>query len=110
MEKLAEAAACIGTLNAAALGVGCLTLAILIIWPKFFKTIPASLIAVLVTAGAVKLFRLPVNTIGDLYDISSGLPPFRLPALSLGTVTAVLPDAATIAVLAAIESLLSCVD
>ena len=109
MEKLAEAAACIGTLNAAALGVGCLTLAILIIWPKFFKTIPASLIAVLVTAGAVKLFRLPVNTIGDLYTISSGLPPFRLPALSLGTVTAVLPDAATIAVLAAIESLLSCV-
>ena len=109
MEKLAEAAACIGTLNAAALGVGCLTLPILIIWPKFFKTIPASLIAVLVTAGAVKLFRLPVNTIGDLYTISSGLPPFRLPALSLGTVTAVLPDAATIAVLAAIESLLSCV-
>ena len=55
------------------------------------------------------LLKLPVNTIGDLYTISGGLPRFALPALSYETVAAVLPDAFTIAILAAIESLLSCV-
>ena len=70
---------------------------------------PASLVAVVVTAAAVKLLRLPVNTIGDLYTISSALPRFAMPALTYDTVAAVLPDAFTIAVLAAIESLLSAV-
>ena len=109
MEKVEEVARTFHTVNLAAVGVGCLALAILIIWPRFFKKIPASLIAVIVTAGAVRLLRLPVNTIGDLYTISSALPKFTLPAVSYGTVSAVLPDAFTIAVLAAIESLLSAV-
>ena len=61
------------------------------------------------TAAMVGLLKLPVNTIGDLYTISGGLPRFALPALSYETVAAVLPDAFTIAILAAIESLLSCV-
>ncbi|MCI9156871.1 MAG: STAS domain-containing protein [Lawsonibacter sp.] len=109
MEKVDEVVHTFHTVNWAAVGVGCLALAILIIWPKIFKKIPASLIAVLVTAGAVKLFSLPVNTIGELYTISSALPRFTLPAVSYETVAAVLPDAFTIAVLAAIESLLSAV-
>lgn len=109
MEKVEEIAACIGTANVTALAVGCLALAVLILWPRVFKKIPASLVAVIVTAAAVKLFNLPVNTIGDLYAISSALPAFHLPALSYGTVAAVLPDAFTIAILAAIESLLSAV-
>lgn len=57
----------------------------------------------------VGLLDLPVNTIGDLYVISSALPAFQMPDLSYETVSAVLPDAFTIAVLAAIESLLSAV-
>ena len=109
MEKVEEAARTFHTLNPAAVGVGCLALAILILWPKLFRKIPASLIAVIATAGAVKLLALPVNTIGDLYTISSALPKLTLPDLSYGTVAAVLPDAFTIAVLAAIESLLSAV-
>lgn len=109
MEKVEEIAACIGTANVTALAVGCLALAVLILWPRVFKKIPASLVAVIVTAAAVKLFNLRVNTIGDLYAISSALPAFHLPALSYGTVAAVLPDAFTIAILAAIESLLSAV-
>lgn len=109
MEKLEQVIACIGTTNFMALAVGCLALAILIIWPHFFHKIPASLIAVIVTAAIVKLFSLPVNTIGDLYAISSALPKFQMPAISYDTVAAVLPDAFTIAVLAAIESLLSAV-
>ena len=109
IEKAEQVAVNIHTLNPTALGVGCAALAILIVWPRFFKKIPASLIAVIVTAAAVKLLALPVNTIGDLYTISSDLPSLRLPALSYDTIAAVLPDACTIAILAAIESLLSCV-
>ncbi len=109
MEKVEEVIHTFHTVNLAAVGVGVLALAVLIVWPKFFKKVPASLIAVILTAGAVKLMSLPVNTIGDLYSISSAVPRFTLPAISYGTVSAVLPDAFTIAVLAAIESLLSAV-
>ncbi len=109
MEKVEEVIGAFHTVNWTSVGVGGLALAILITWPKVFKKIPASLIAVIVTAGTVKLFGLPVNTIGDLYTISSDLPKLVLPAISYETVAAVLPDACTIAVLAAIESLLSAV-
>ena len=109
MEKLEEVIRTFPTVNWAAAAVGCLALAVLILWPRLFPKIPPSLIAVIVTAGAVKLLALPVNTIGDLYTISSALPRLTLPALSYDTVAAVLPDAFTIAVLAAIESLLSAV-
>lgn len=109
MEKLNEVVHTFHTANWTAVGIGALALAILIFWPMVFKKIPASLIAVIVTAGAVKLLALPVNTIGDLYTISSALPQFALPAVSYDVVAAVLPDAFTIAVLAAIESLLSAV-
>lgn len=109
MEKLKEVIATFHTVNLAAVAVGVLALAILILWPRVFQKIPASLIAVIVTAGAVKLLKLPVNTIGDLYTISSALPAFHMPAFHYATVAAVLPDAFTIAVLAAIESLLSAV-
>ena len=109
LEKVEEVAHTFHTANWTAVGVGVLALAILIVWPRFFQKIPASLIAVVATAGAVKLLSLPVNTIGDLYTISSDLPRLSLPSLSYDTVAAVLPDAFTIAVLAAIESLLSAV-
>ena len=109
LEKVSEVVHSIGTLNPMALAVGFTALLILIVWPRFFKTIPPSLIAVILTAGLVKVFQLPVNTIGDLYTISSDLPTFHLPVFSLAMVQKVMPDAVTIAVLAAVESLLSCV-
>ncbi len=111
IEKLEEAVRAFPTANWAAVGVGALALAILCLWPRVkpVQKIPASLIAVVVTAAAVKLMALPVNTIGDLYTISSAPPQLHLPAFSYDTVAAVLPDAFTIAVLAAIESLLSAV-
>ncbi len=109
VEKLEAVAESIATFIPWALLVGGVGLAILIVWPKISKKIPGSLIAVLVGAAIVKLFDLPVNTIGDLYEISSSLPKFALPAFSFDTVTQLLPSAFTIAILAAIESLLSCV-
>lgn len=109
MEKLKEVVHCMGSLNLYALGVGLVALAILIFWPKKLEKIPPSLVAVIVTAAMVKLAELPVNTIGDLYTISSALPSFRVPQFSFAMVQTVLPDAFTIAILAAVESLLSAV-
>lgn len=57
----------------------------------------------------VGLLKLDVNTIGKLYTVSAGLPPFTVPSVSFARVKALLPNAFTIAILAAVESLLSCV-
>ena len=109
MEKAAEVVKSIETLNPMALLVGLISLAILIVWPKINKKIPGSLIAVIVGVLIVKLFNMPVNTIGDLYTISASAPTFQLPEISLGMVKELIPSAFTIALLAGIESLLSCV-
>ena len=97
------------TFNWQAFLVGALSLAVLIVWPKVSKKIPGSLIVVILGCLAVNLLGMNVNTIGDLYEISSSLPKPALPAFSLEKVIALIPDAFTIALLAGIESLLSCV-
>ena len=100
----------IHSINYGAFGVGILALAILIIGGKVMKRIPPSLIAVIVTAAVVKIFDLQVDTIGSVYtDLKAGLPQFVAPDFSLEMIRKVLPDAVTIALLAGIESLLSCV-
>ena len=111
MEKLEGFLAGIGTLNWHAVFVGAVCLAILIFMPKvkMLAKIPPSLAAVAVGILMVKLMPIQVNTIGDLYTISSSLPSFHLPKLSLEVIQKALPNAFTIAILAAIESLLSCV-
>lgn len=92
-----------------ALIVGVISLAILIISPYFLKKIPGSLIAVI--AGILMVHYLPLNvsTIGNLYTITNDLPSFHMPAIKFSMVQSALPNAFTIAILAAIESLLSCV-
>ena len=109
MEKAEALVSNFSTFNPYALLVGALCLLILIFWPRVSKRVPGSLIAIIVSVLLVKFCKLPVNTIGDLYSISSSLPKLTFPAISLSSVSALLPDALTIAVLAAIESLLSCV-
>ena len=97
------------TINIDALIVGAVSLAVLIIAPYIFKRIPGSLIAVIIGILMVQFLPLKVSTIGNLYTISNSLPSFHLPAVSFEVVQNALPNAFTIAVLAAIESLLSCV-
>lgn len=112
MEKLKAVFDFIGTINWQAVIVGCVCMVILIGWsylPGICKKIPPSLIAVLVSIAMVKGLKMEVNTIGDLYEISNKLPRISFPTLSIAAVRNVLPDAFTIAILAAIESLLSCV-
>lgn len=109
MDKLKECIASISSINVTALLVGMIALLILIFFPKLTEKIPPSLVAVIVTIVIVKVFDLKVNTIGSLYDISNKLPTPTMPHFSLELVKNVFPDALTIAILAAIESLLSCV-
>ena len=111
-EKVEALAANINTVNVQALLIGALALAILIIWPKIFKKIPGSLIAVIVTAAIVEIFQLDVNTIGKAFEnIRTGLPGFSVSAsaFNLQTIRGQLTNAVTIALLAGIESLLSAV-
>ena len=109
MEKLTAVVESIATINWQAVLVGLLGLLILILWPKINKKIPPSLIAVIFGVVVVKACNLNVNTIGDLYTISATAPQFALPAFDLAKVGELIPSAFTIAILAAIESLLSCV-
>lgn len=109
MEKMEAFIQYIGTINWEAVVVGVVCLAILIIWPKISQKIPGSLIAVLAGIAMVKLMKMNVNTIGDLFTISNRLPVFHKPVFSMKLLRTVIPDGFTIAILAAIESLLSCV-
>ncbi len=121
-EKAVEIVKSFGTLSWQALVVGGIGLIILIAWniigarvrskagKIIFTKIPASIIAVIVGILIVQLTPLKAATIGSLYpDLSAGLPKFALPKFSVDTVIKVIPDAFAIAILAAIESLLSCV-
>lgn len=109
LEKLSAFVTNIGTVNLQAVAVGAVCLIILGVWPKIYEKIPASLIAVGVGIAMVKGLKMEVNTIGDLYSVGRSLPTFRMPSFSLSAVLEIFPDALTIAILAGIESLLSCV-
>jgi len=109
MEKVEAIFESIGTFNWQALVVGVVCLAILIVWPKITEVIPGSLIAVIVSIIMVKALHMDVKTIGDLYTISNKLPGLSIPNIDLQMIKDLLPSAVTIAVLAGIESLLSCV-
>ena len=109
MEKLKAFAENFSTISPDALIVGGVSLAILIVSPLIFKKIPGSLIAVIVGILMVQFLPLHVSTIGNLYTISNALPTLHLPVFDMKLIQSAIPNAFTIAVLAAIESLLSCV-
>lgn len=109
LEKFEAFIANASTINYQAIIVGMVCLAILFIWPKIYEKIPASLLAVAAGIVMVKGFGMNVLTIGDLFSVKSGFPAFVMPKADFNSITALLPDAFTIAVLAGIESLLSCV-
>lgn len=109
MQKAEAFVVSFSTVNGWAVLVGLVSLAILLLWPKLGLRIPGSLVAVVAGILLVRWLDLPVLTIGDLYTVSNHLPTPQLPAFSIHLVTKLAPDAFTIAILAAIESLLSCV-
>lgn len=109
MEKLQAAVQNIATVNWQAFLVGAVCLVILFAWPKVSERIPSSLMALIAGVAMVNVFGMNVSTIGDLYTIGSGLPSLHIPQLDLDIFRDQLANGITIAILAAIESLLSCV-
>jgi SulP family sulfate permease len=100
----------LGGLNSYALGVGFLSLLILIYWPRLSHRIPSPLVSIVVMTLLVHLFHLPVETIGSRFGgVPNHLPSPHFPTISWPLVQQMFSPAVTIALLAAIESLLAAV-
>lgn len=98
------------TVNWQALAVGAASLAIVFLWPRITPKVPGSLVAIVVITAAVHLLSLNVETIGSRFgSVPNTLPAPHFPHLTWGLITKMFSPAITIALLAAIESLLAAV-
>lgn len=98
------------TINYYAFGTAALALFIIIIFPKITHKIPGSIVALLVTTAIVQIFHFPVETIGSKFgELPSALPSPVFPQIDFAVIKNLIGPATTIAILAAIESLLSAV-
>ncbi|MFA4180370.1 SulP family inorganic anion transporter [Xylanibacter rodentium] len=112
IEKWIAYAHCFGSVDPWSAAVGILSVAVIAVTPKFSKKIPGSLIAIIIMTVAVLLLKQfagvsTVETIGDRFAISNELPEAHMPAMTWETVKSLVSPAITIAILGAIESLLS---
>jgi SulP family sulfate permease len=99
-----------GSVNLSALALGLATLAILIFMPRITQRVPASIVAVVACTAASVWLHLPVETIGTRFGgIPRGLPPFAIPDFHAEHILPLIPSAFTVALLAALESMLSAV-
>ena len=98
------------TLSFMETGLGILGLAIVLFCTRYFKKVPGYVVALFVGTGLVWLFRLPVETIGTRFGgIPAGLPAFKIPTFRLDLIRPLISSAITVAMLGAIESLMSAV-
>jgi len=100
----------LGTVRWQTVTISLVSLAMILAIPRFAPRIPGSIIALFAGTLAVALFHLPVETIGSKFGgIPQGFPAFALPHFRAVHVIPLLPSAFTVAMLAAVESLLSAV-
>jgi len=110
VDKWAAYAENIATVHLPSLLVGLGSLLIIILWPRVTKRIPGSLIALLIATAVVAIFKIPVETIGSQFgEVPSHFPSPHIPHLTWKLITKMFSPAITIALLAALESLLSAV-
>ena len=110
LEKVIAYAKNIHSINLTATLIGVAAVAIMLLWAKVTDKIPGSLVAIVVTTAIAYFAKLPVNTIGSVYgQLNSAFPAFHVPSITIELVQQMISPAFTIAVLAAIESLLSAV-
>jgi SulP family sulfate permease len=110
LERVVAYARHFSTMNVPTLSIGLVTLFILVFWSRVTRKVPGSVVAIIVTTTLVALLNLPVETIGSRFGgIPTGLPRPVMPHLDLTRIRELVPAAFTIAMLAAIESLLSAV-
>ena len=109
-EQLTVYGAHLGSLRPAALAIGLLSVVVTVFWQRITPRVPGSLVAIVLTTALVHAFGMPVETIADRFgEIHAALPAPKLPAFSWDMVPILFPDAVAIALLGAIESLLSAV-
>lgn len=100
----------IGSAQLPTVGIGLAALVIVIYWPRVSVKVPSPFVALVVTTVAAQWMALPVETIGSRFgEISASIPVPRLPQLSLTQISSLVGAAFTIALLGAVESLLSAV-
>jgi len=110
LPKMQQYAENLGHLNWLALAIGVAAVLMMIYWPsRWQRRVPGTMVALIAASLLAKWLHLNVATIGDKYKIPTGFPPFHLPHPHLGDFTLLLGPAMTIAMLGAIESLLSAV-
>ena len=110
LPKIAAYARHAGDVTPAALGVAALTLVVIIFWPRVSRRVPAPFVALIAATAVVQLAGLPVETVGSRFGaIAASFPAPGLPAISLESLSRLIGPAFTIAMLGAIESLLSAV-
>ena len=98
------------TLSLRALAVSVLSLTIIVLVPRITRRIPGSILAMLCCTALVALLGIPIETIGSKFGgIPIGFPKLTIPTLRFGQVLPLFPSAVTVALLAAVESLLSAV-
>ena len=110
IEKLQTYSNHISEFNSTAVLVGLISLVVIMLWPRITHRVPGMLIAIFVGTLVVKVFNLPVATIGSRFgSVPSHLPLPHIPVISLSLVKQMFSPAITIAFLAALESLLAAV-
>ncbi|MBK7501191.1 MAG: sulfate permease [Ignavibacteriales bacterium] len=109
-EKWIEYSFNFSTINYYSFGTAALALFIILIFPRITHKIPGSIVALLVTTAIVQIFHFPVETIGSKFgELPSALPSPVFPEIDFAIIKNLIGPATTIAILAAIESLLSAV-
>lgn len=110
IEKWTAYAGRLHTLDRTTVAVALGSLLILVFWPRVSRAIPAPFVAMVAATLAVQIFELPVETIGSRFGgVPSSLPRPHWPDIPWDRVRELIPPSLTIALLAAIESLLSAV-
>jgi SulP family sulfate permease len=100
----------VGTVHLATVLVAGISLAVILLIPRVTKRVPGSIVALLLGTVATAALHLPLETIGTKFGgIPTGLPPLRVPTFQPDLIVPLLPSALTVALLAAVESLLSAV-
>jgi SulP family sulfate permease len=107
-EQIVAVATHLGEANGMAVALGAMALAILILWPRRWRAVPPSIVAVIVPTVLVVVFKLHVHTIGSEFGgIPAGFPRLQFPRIDFQQIHELMIPAMTIAILGAIESLLS---
>jgi SulP family sulfate permease len=110
IERIKVIATHLNTIDWPSCGLAVASVCLVLLTPKLVSRVPGSIVAMLAGAFAVAIFHLPVETIGTRFGgLASGLPPIHIPPFRADLILPLLPSAFTVAILAAVESLLSAV-